>query len=73
MVTIRENINRENFNPRIPGICEWDRTSKKWAGPGCGCYCENINCENPKTANPQKFNPVACTQTNPDIDLSRVV
>ena len=29
-------------------------TSEKWAGPGCGHYCENINRKNPKTANPQK-------------------
>ena len=56
--TIRENINRENFNPGIPGVCNWDRTIiivRRGAGPGCGRYHENINHEDLKTANPRKF------------------
>ena len=59
MVAIHENINRENFNPGIPGVCEWDHTitSEKWEGPGCGRYHENVNRENPKTANPREFCP----------------
>ena len=35
-VVIRENINHENFNPRIPGICEWDRTVLARSGRGLG-------------------------------------
>ena len=37
-VIIHENINRENFKSRDPRRLriDWDRTSEKWAGPGCG-------------------------------------
>ena len=29
LVAIRDSINRENFNPRIPGICVWDENSTR--------------------------------------------
>ena len=34
--TIREKINRENFNPGIPSVGEWDHTVLVKSGRGLG-------------------------------------